>query len=269
MDLGLAGKVALITASSKGLGRACAEEFVREGARVVICARRPDELARTAQEIRALAKQGSDVHTVTADVTRPDDVVRLVNATISRFNQLDILVTNAGGPQAGRFLDLSEDDWRTGIDATLWPVLRLIRTSLPHLAKAGERGGGRIINIQSTSVKQPIDGLMLSNALRPTVIGLAKSLAQELASEGITVNSVCPGAMATDRQKSLLEKRAAETGKGLELLEQEAVKAIPLGRLGDPAELAALIVFLASKRASYITGQTISADGGLVASLFG
>ncbi|MDR3709120.1 MAG: SDR family oxidoreductase [Capsulimonadaceae bacterium] len=269
MDLGLAGKVALITASSKGLGRACAEEFVKEGARVVICARRPDELARTAQEIRSLAGQGTDVHTVTADVTRPDDVTRLINATLSRFNQLDILVTNAGGPPPGRFLDLSEEDWRSGIDSTLWPVIRLIRISLPHLAKAKERGGGRIINIQSTSVKQPIKGLLLSNAIRPAVIGLAKTLARELAGEGITVNNVCPGSMNTDRLKSILEKRATEGAKSLEEVSAQAVEEIPLGRHGSPEELAALVVFLASKRASYITGQTINADGGLVDGLFG
>ena len=269
MDLGLSGKVALITASSKGLGRACAEEFVREGARVVICARRPDELARAAQEIRPLAAQGSDVHTVTADVSHADDVVRLVNATLSRFGQLDILVTNAGGPPPGTFLDLSEDDWQTGIDACLWPVVRLIRTSLPHLAKAQERGGGRIINIQGTAVKQPIPGLMLSNSLRTAVIGLAKTLALELAGEGITINNVCAGTIKTDRIKALFDKRSAETGKSLDDIAEEAARAIPIRRFGQPAELSGLVAFLASARAAYITGQTISVDGGLVSGLFG
>jgi 3-oxoacyl-[acyl-carrier protein] reductase len=269
MDLGLSGKVVLVTASSKGLGRACAEEFVREGARVVICGRRPDELAKAAQEIRPLAANGSDIHTVTADVTRADDVSRLLKATINRYGQLDILVTNAGGPTAGTFTDLTEDDWQAGLDATLWPVIRLIRTSLPHLAKAKERGGGRIINIQSTSVKQPISGLLLSNAIRPAVIGLAKTLSRELASEGITINNVCPGSYNTDRLKALHERRASETGKSVEDIAEEAAKAIPLGRLGKPEELAALVAFLASSRASYVTGQTISADGGLVAGIFG
>jgi 3-oxoacyl-[acyl-carrier protein] reductase len=269
MDLGLTGKVALITASSKGLGRACAEEFVREGARVVICARRPDELARAAQEIRHIAARGTDVHTVTADVSRPDDIVRLVNATLSRFGQMDILVTNAGGPPPGQFIELSEDDWQTGIDACIWPVVRLIRSSLPHLAKAQERGGGRIVNITGTAVKQPVPGLMLSNALRTAVIGLSKTLALELAGEGITINNVCAGSISTDRIKALHEKRSADTGKSVEMIAEEAASAIPLRRIGQPDEFSGLVAFLASNRSAYITGQTISVDGGMVSGIFG
>jgi 3-oxoacyl-[acyl-carrier protein] reductase len=270
MDFGLNGKVALVTASSRGLGRACAEALAREGAKVVINGRRPDALARAAQEIRqVMAVRNADVHTVGADVTQPEDVARLVKATISRFGQLDILVTNAGGPPPAHFVDLDENDWRTAIDSTLWPVIRLIRQAAPHLQAAGERGGGRIVNIVSTSVKQPISGLFLSNALRPAVIGLAKSLATEFAPYNILVNNVCPGSFETERQKAVLEKRAADSGKSIEEVAAAAANAIPLGRLGDPKELAHLVAFLASDKATYITGQTWCVDGGITNTLFG
>jgi len=270
MDLGLTGKVALVTASSRGLGRACAEALAREGARVVINGRRPDDLARAAQEIRAsIGGSKVEVHTVGADVTEPDDVARLVKAAITRFGQLDILVTNAGGPKPAKFVDLDESDWRDGLDSTLWPVIRLIRQAIPHLRGARERGGGRIINIVSTSVKQPIGGLHLSNAIRPAVIGLAKSLATELAPEGILVNNVCPGSFDTDRIKHVFEQRAAAAGISLEEAAERSIATIPMGRLGSPMELGNLVAFLASNKATYITGQTWNVDGGLTNTLFG
>lgn len=270
MELGLTGKVALVAASSKGLGLACAEALAREGAKVVINGRRPEELARAAQEIRqVMAVSGADVHTITGDVTHPEDIQRLIKAALARFGQLDILVTNGGGPSPGTFASLSENDWQSGLDSTLWPVLRLIRTALPSLQAAKERGGGRIINIVSTSVKQPIPGLFLSNALRPAVIGLAKSLSLELAPDGILVNNVCPGSFDTDRIKHLYEVRAEGTPFTVEQIAEQAAKAIPLGRLGDPRELGHLVAFLASDKATYLTGQTISVDGGIVNSLFG
>ena len=270
MELGLTGKVALITASSKGLGRACAEALAREGARVVINGRRPEELARAAQEIRqVMAVRGADVHTVAGDVTNPEDVNRLFKATLSRFGQLDILVTNGGGPAPGKFAALSEKDWQAGLDSTLWPVLRLIRAAVPHLQAAKERGGGRIVNVVSTSVKQPIPGLFLSNALRPAVIGLAKSLSVELAGDGILVNNVCPGSFDTDRIRHVYEARAEGTALTVEQVAEQAAQAIPLGRLGAPRELGNVVAFLASDKATYLTGQTLSVDGGLVNSLFG
>jgi 3-oxoacyl-[acyl-carrier protein] reductase len=272
MNLGLDGKVALVVASSQGLGRACAEALAREGAKVILNGRRPDELAKTAQEIRKVmdAGRGAEVHTVKGDVTHPEEIARIVRASLTRFGQLDILVTNGGGPSPGRFTDLSERDWQTGLDATLWPVLRLIRQTLPALQGAKERGGGRIINIVSTSVKQPIPGLFLSNALRPAVIGLAKSLAAELAPDGILVNNICPGSFDTDRIKHVYEARLADNPDlTLEQITAQAVQSIPVGRLGDPQELGSLVAFLASDKATYITGQTISVDGGLVNSLFG
>jgi 3-oxoacyl-[acyl-carrier protein] reductase len=264
MDLGLSGKVALIAASSKGLGRACAETLACEGVKVAICGRRPDELAKAAADIRE--KSGSkDIHTIACDITRADDIGRMIKATISRFGQLDILVTNGGGPKPGTFETLDEADWQAGLEATLWPVVRMIRIALPYLKSSH----GRIINICSTSVKQPIDGLLLSNSIRPAVIGLAKTLAKELASDGILVNNVCPGSFDTDRITALYQRRATDSGRSVEDVALEAATRIPLGRLGDPAELAALVAFLASVRASYITGQTICVDGGVVSGIFG
>jgi len=270
MDLGIAGKVALVTASSQGLGRACAEMLAREGARVVINGRRPDELAKTAQEIRqVMALRDADVHTMAGDVSNPDDVTRLIKATITKFGQLDILINNGGGPPAGKFVDLDEAAWQQALDSTLWPVVRLIRQCLPHLRAAKERGGGRIVNIVSTSVKQPINGLLLSNAIRPAVIGLAKTLATELAADGILVNNVCPGSFDTARIRHLYENRAKGTALTPEQVAEQAAQAIPLGRLGDPKELANLVAFLVSDKATYVTGQTICVDGGSTNTLFG
>jgi len=270
MDLGIAGKVALVTASSQGLGKACAEMLAREGAKVVINGRRPDELAKTAQEIRqVMALRDADVHTVAGDVTQPDDVTRLLKATIAKFGQLDILNTNGGGPAPGKFVDLDENAWLQAVDSTLMPVVRLVRQCFPYLRDAKERGGGRIVNIVSTSVKQPIPGLLLSNAIRPAVIGLAKTLASEFAEYGILVNNVCPGSFDTARIRHLYENRAQGTALTPEQVAEEAAKAIPLGRLGIPKELANLVAFLVSDKATYMTGQTICVDGGLTNTLFG
>ena len=270
MDLKLHNKVALVAASSAGLGRACAESLVAEGAKVIITGRRPDVLARTAHDLRQMITPGfGDVHTISGDITRPEDISRIIKAAIGKFGQLDILVTNGGGPKAGRFADLTEDDWDQGLSSTLWPVIRLIRQCLVHLRDAKKRDGGRIINIVSTTVKQPIDGLLLSNAIRPAVIGLAKTLSRELAPDSILINNVCPGSFDTDRIAELYKIRAESSGKSLEEVAAEDAKRIPLARLGIPSELGDLVAYLASPRSSYITGQTINVDGGLVAGLFG
>lgn len=270
MDFGLNGKVALVTASSQGLGRACAEQLAREGAKVVINGRRPEELALAAREIRSvMALKGADVHTINADISVPDEAARLVKSTIAKFGQLDILITNNGGPPPGKFADFGEQDWQTAIDTTIMSVSRLIRYTLPYLKAAQERGGGRIINIVSTSVKQPINGLFFSNALRPAVIGMAKSLATELGADGILVNNVCPGSFDTSRIHKLYEVRAQNTALTAAQVAEQAAKLIPLGRLGDPKEIANLVAFLASDKATYITGQTISVDGGSTNTLFG
>jgi 3-oxoacyl-[acyl-carrier protein] reductase len=203
------------------------------------------------------------------DVTRAEDITRLVSASIARFGKLDILITNAGGPAPGSFADLTEADWQSGFDSTLWPVIRLIRTSLPALQEAKERGGGCILNIVSTTVKQPVDGLLLSNAIRPAVIGLARSLSREFAKDGIRVNNVCPGSFDTDRMRNVYTRRATTLHKPLEDVAKEDAERIPLGRIGNPMELANVVAFLASPCASYVTGQTISVDGGLVNTMFG
>ena len=270
MNLGLEGRVALVTAASEGLGRACAESLAREGARVVINGRRPDALAKAASEIRqVMSVKGADVHTVAGDVGSEHDINRMVKATLAKFGQLDILITNGGGPKPGTFATSDDAAWQDALDGTLWPVVRLVRQCLPHLRDAKARGGGRILNIVSTSVKQPIPGLMLSNAVRPAVIGLAKTLAAELAPDGILVNNLCPGSFDTARIRHVYEARAAAQGISVEQAAEAGAKAIPLGRLGQPSELGALAAFLASDRASYITGQTICVDGGMVNTLFG
>jgi len=269
MNLEINGKVALIAASSKGLGYGCAEALIREGAHVVINGRRPDEIARSAQQLRKLSTAGGEVHTIVGDITVHEEIARMVKATVARFGKIDIVVTNSGGPPAGKFVDQGEEDWQSAVNSTLWPVVRLIRCSLPYLQEAKTRGGGRIINIVSTSVKQPIPGLLFSNALRPAVVGLAKTLSQELAADGILVNNVCPGSFDTARIEHLYETRAQSSGLSVDEVKTKALEAIPLARLGRTDELGSLVSFLASARAGYITGQTICIDGGSTNTLFG
>ena len=270
MELGLTGKVAIVAASSQGLGRACAEALAREGARVVINGRRPEALAQAAQAIRqVMSVKGADVHTVAGDVTDPEAINRLIKATLARFGQIDILVTNGGGPSPGKFGGPLGARLAGGPrqHTLAGPAAHPCGGPAPHGREGA--GRGRIINIVSTSVKQPIPGLFLSNALRPAVIGLAKSLSVELAPDGILVNNVCPGSFDTDRIKHVYEARAEGTPYTVEQVAAQAAEAIPLRRLGDPRELGSVVAFLASDRASYLTGQTLSVDGGLVNSLFG
>ena len=262
MDLGLKDKVALVAAASRGLGKAVAREFAREGAHVAICAQREDTLRATALEI-AVDTWG-EVFPIVADVTRPEDIQRLVSAVKEHFGQIDILVNNAGGPPTGTFMDFDDEAWEAALRLNLMSTIRLCRAVLPGMRA---RRWGRIVNMTSASVKQPIDGLILSSAARSGVVGMAKTLANECAAEGITVNNVCPGYTLTDRVKSLAEKQAAKEGKTVREVVDGYAAAIPAHRLGRPEELAALVVFLASERAAYITGTTIQVDGGYVRSL--
>jgi 3-oxoacyl-[acyl-carrier protein] reductase len=259
MDLGLQDKVALVMAASKGLGRACATALAAEGARVTIGARGAQTLEQTAQEIQQATS--SRVLAVPTDVTRAEDVEAIVAATVREFGRIDILVNNAGGPPAGNFVSFGDAQWQAAFELNLLSTVRLVRLVLPHMRKTGS---GRIINIVSTSVKQPIDGLLLSNAIRSGVVGLAKTLSVELAPDNITVNNVCPGRILTDRLRQIYHVNA-EVSEAVVL--EAMARDIPMGRVGKPEELGALVAFLASQQAAYITGTTIQVDGGLVRSL--
>ena len=258
MDLGLKGKTALVAASSKGLGKAIAKGLASEGANVCICARSQETLEATATEIRQ--DTGADVLAVTADVSQPQDVQRLVEAVVEQFGGLDILINNAGGPPAGTFDTIPEEAYQGALELNLLSTVNLCRAAVPIMK---EHGWGRVINMTSISVKQPIAGLILSNMARAGVIGFAKTLATELAPHGILVNSVCPGIIFTDRITQLAESRSQTQGITPQQVIANMEADIPVGRLGKPDELANLVVFLCSERASYITGTTIQADGGM------
>lgn len=262
MDLGLKGKIAIVTASSRGIGRATAEILAAEGARITICARTAAAVASAAEQIRG--RTGADVLALEADVTRAEDIERIVARTVEAYGTVNILVNNAGGPPAGTFDTLGDSEWQAGFELTLLSVIRMTRAVLPHMRRAG---GGAIVNLQSTSVKAPIDNLMLSNAIRTGVIGLAKSLSFELAKDGIRVNNVLPGTIMTDRLREMLVLQSTRSGKSVEELVRLREAAIPLGRLGEPEDLGNMIAFLASDRARYVTGVTVQVDGGLVRSL--
>lgn len=262
MDLQLTGKRALVLGSSKGLGRGAAEALAAEGAHIAINGRSADAVRAAAEEIRQT--YSVPVHPLVGDVGVAVDCQRLVDEAAAALGGLDILVTNSGGPAPGTFASTTADQWQQGVENTLLSVMHLARAALPHLRRAG---GGRIVNIVSTSVKQPIPGLLLSNALRPGVIGLAKTLADELGPENILVNNVLPGAHDTDRIVELLEKRAAANQTSIDEERDKMTAATPLRRMGQPAELGSLVAFLCSARASFITGTSIPIDGGALRTL--
>lgn len=260
MDLGLNGKVALVAASSKGLGKASALALAREGARVTICARTAAGLQAAADEIRQ--QTGADVLTVPADLSRAPDIENVVTATVERFGGVDVLVNNSGGPARGQFADLTDDDWRQAFEAVTLNFVRFVRAVTPHMRA---RQWGRIIGIQSSSVKQPVDNIDLSNGTRPGVAGLMKAIMPDLAKDGITINLVLPGLFATSRISPSLANGPGQADQA-ELAQIARMAAIPLGRLGDPIELGNLVAFLASERASYITGAVYQVDGGSIRS---
>ncbi len=262
MDLGLQGRVAIVAAASKGLGRAAALELAYEGANVAICARHADDLEKAAREIES--DTGRSVFRQTLDVTDADGVSRFVAAVEERFGRVDICVTNAGGPPSKTFLEISPEEWRAAVDLNLMSAVWFAREALPRMQK---NKWGRLIAITSVSVKQPIDGLLLSNSVRAAVAGLVKTLANEFAADGITVNNVCPGYTRTERLDELAENLAARMGTLPEKVFENWSRQIPAGRVGRPNEFAALVAFLASERASYINGTSIAIDGGLVRSL--
>lgn len=261
MDFGLTDRVALVAASSKGLGLAVAAELAAEGCKLVLCARGEAALQACADDFKS---SGVQVFAERADLTDPGDVDRLVANGIAQFGRIDILVTNTGGPPAGPFEAHDRDAWQLAVRQNLDSVVNLTRAVLPGMR---ERGQGRIINITSIAVKQPVDGLILSNSMRAAVTGFARTLANEVAKDGITVNNVLPGYTRTERLQQLANKLAADAGTSAEEALGGWEAQIPMGRVGMPREFAAMVAFLASDRASYITGTSIPVDGGWIRGL--
>ena len=249
--------IALVCAASQGLGKAAARALAAGGAAVASCSRRADAIEAAARELRR--DTGADVVPFVADLSRAPDPARVVQQTVDRFGGLDILVTNTGGPRSAPFEALSDQDWQDAVDSLLMSVVRLCRAAVPHMRA---RGGGRIINITSVAVKQPVDGLMLSNAVRSAVVGFSKTLANELARDRILVNCVAPGFTRTERVAEVTRAAAAREGVTADAVEARIVQQIPMGRLGEPTDLANLIAFLASEGGDHVTGTTIPVDGG-------
>lgn len=258
MDLELSNKVVLVTAASKGLGKAAAQAFADEGA-IVVVSSRSTLIDQTASEIRQ--SSGADVLAIQADVTRPEDIDRLVKTTLEIYGRIDVLIINAGGPPPGNFLNLTPEDWQAAVNLTLMSAVRLCYAVIPIMLKQGE---GSIVTSQSVSVKQPIDNLILSNSIRMAVIGLMKSLANEFGSRGIRVNSINPTYTWTERVEQLVADRAARSGKTIEEINAGLTETIPLGRMGTVDEFGKAIAWLASPAASYIHGHALMFDGGAV-----
>ncbi|MFL6467049.1 MAG: SDR family oxidoreductase [Pyrinomonadaceae bacterium] len=262
MDLGLKGKVALVAAASQGLGRAVAEELAAEGSSLVLCARGEEALKATCESIRE--QTGAGVIGVVGDLSVTADIERIVNEGIRHFGRIDILVTNSGGPPTGKFEKLTRENWDDATRGLLTSVLDLTRLVLPGMK---ERRWGRILNITSIAAKQPIENLMLSNSIRAAVTGFAKSLSNEVAEFGVTVNNIMPGYTATERVEELAQTLAERERVDAASIRSRWEAEIPMKRLGTPKEFAALAAFLVSERASYITGSSIAVDGGWIRSL--
>jgi 3-oxoacyl-[acyl-carrier protein] reductase len=263
MDYGIHGRVALVAAASKGLGKACAMGLAREGVRVAICARGEEVLERTAREI--IATTGAEVFWRRADMTSAEDIHHLIDETRAHFGHIDILVTNAGGPPPGSFMDFTDEDWLTALNLNLLSTIRLMRGVIPQMQ---EQRWGRIVNITSVTVKQPFETLILSNVSRAGVVTLSKTLSNQLAKDNVLINTVCPGIILTDRVEQLMQNVANTQGIRQEEALRNYIAPVPMGRPGQPREFAELVVFLCSERCSYITGTVTQIDGGLVQGYF-
>jgi 3-oxoacyl-[acyl-carrier protein] reductase len=259
MDLQLTGKTAVVAASSQGLGRAIAEVLLQEGANVVISGRDESKLKRVAAELQAYG----EVAYKQTDITKPEDIKDLMSIAAEKFGRIDILINNAGGPPAGSFEVLSDQDWLESFELNLLSYIRLIREALPFL----KVNGGKIINIASSSIKEPIPGLILSNTFRTGMVGMTKTLSQELASYNVMINTVAPGKIATDRVQHLDQFNAEKLGVTREEIEQTSKNNIPLKRYGQPEEFAKVVAFLVSDANSYMTGSSFLVDGGMVKSI--
>lgn len=263
MDLQLKEKSVIVSASSKGLGRATAEQFAKEGAHVLMASRDEEALKKSATDIKEVSGN-ENVRYQICDITKPDNIKELVETAVDWNGTVDVLINNAGGPPAGSFDSFSDEDWQRAYELNLLSFIRLIREVLPHMRRTGE---GRIVNFASSSIKQTIDNLILSNTFRAGIVGLSKSLSQELASERILINTVGPGRIATDRVAELDNIRATNLGVSYDDIREQSEASIPMGRYGRPEEFAKLVVFLASGANTYITGQSLLVDGGLVKAL--
>lgn len=257
MDLGLRSRVAIVGGGSKGIGRATAMMLAAEGARVVIAARGLEALSHAALAIRDAT--GAEVLPIQCDMASESDIKALIERTVTEYGGIDVLVNNAGGPPPGMFEQHGDAAWQAAFEMNLMSVVRAIREALPHLRASSQP---RVINITSTSVKEPIDGLILSNSIRLGTTGLAKTLSRELGRYGITVNNVGPGLTMTDRIRPVIEAQAQQQGRSFDDVAAERTARIPLGRIADAEDVAAMVVFLASAQARHITGQTILVDGG-------
>ena len=256
MELGLKGKRAIVMAASRGLGYASALGLAREGCKLIICSR---DQARIEAAAAAIKKEtNAEVKALVADVSSASEAKRLVDAAVAAYGGLEIVVHNAGGPPAGETLQMTDEQWQKAFEQNLLSFTRIVGAAAPEMKKAGY---GRVITIASSSIKQPIPNLALSNALRAGVWGIAKTLSRELAPQGILVNVIAPGRIDTERIAELDQANATKSGKSIEDVRKASVSSIPLGRLGRPEELANLVVFLASQAGSYITGQAITVDG--------
>jgi len=263
MDLGLKGRTALVCGASQGLGYAIAEAVAAEGAAVTICSRSEERIERARHAIAEAT--GAKVIAVAANLTDPTDAVRAVEFAREGLGSIDILVTNTGGPPSGPFEDHTAEDWRIAIAQNLESVINLSRAALPEMK---ERRWGRILNVTSITVKQPVEGLILSNAVRAGVTGFAKTLSNETAPFGVTVNCLIPGYTRTERLVDLAEAISRRTGESVADAYAGWESEIPMGRLGEPEELAAMAAFLVSEKAAYITGQSVAVDGGWIRGLF-
>ncbi len=259
MDLGLQGKVAFVAASSKGLGKACAMGLAQEGTKVAICSRDESAIKAAAEDIARAT--GAEVLALQGDVRSAAVCDRLIADTVARFGRLDVLVNNAGGPPTGEGITMTDEQWQTAFETNLMSCVRLSRAAVPHMKQVG---GGRIVNITSSGVRVPLPRLVLSNAIRAGVINFAKTLSFELGQDGILVNNVAPGRIATDRIDQIDTADAAKAGLSIEEQRKRNYTTIPVGRYGTPEEFANVVVFLASAKASYLSGQTILVDGAMV-----
>jgi 3-oxoacyl-[acyl-carrier protein] reductase len=260
MDLGLQGKVALVAAASAGLGYGVARALAAEGARVSICSRHPDTAHAAAKQLTN--ETGADIISTACDVSKPEQIQAWVEETVAKWGQIDALLVNAGGPPSATFKELSDEQWRAAFELTLMSAVRMIRAAIPHM-----KNGGAILTITSSSIREPIPRLGLSTVMRAGVAGLVKTLADELAEDGIRVNNLMPGRIDTDRVRQLDQNAAAKQGISVEEVRQQSIARIPLKRLGTIDDFGAAAAFLLSPAAQYITGATLRVDGGMMRSI--